>query len=183
METSSCSCIGLLFYRCRACCGRMCSRSSSSGCIFSPQGIKTSRAGSCWWRPPKKWSGLVGVTDLGGFIYLFTAQGHLRAFHKFKCRTSSIQYQTCTLHNDKTYKHNPKASPLRSCSCDAGTVDCFGLAFQYQITKIMKNEWTKTNDYRLIVIPVPYGSICRTYHQLKYSSPNRSTPEGRLGDF
>ena len=48
------------------------------------------------------------------FIYLFiyrrliaksTAQGHLRDFHKFKSRTSWIQYKTCTLlHKRKTYK-------------------------------------------------------------------------------
>ena len=28
--------------------------------------------------------------------------------------------------------------------------------------------------YTHMLIPVPYGSICCTYHQLKYSSPNRS---------
>ena len=32
-----------------------------------------------------------------------TAQGHLRAFHKFKSRTSLIQYKTCTLQIRKTY--------------------------------------------------------------------------------
>ena len=28
--------------------------------------------------------------------------------------------------------------------------------------------------HKRLIIPVPYGSICYTYHQLKYSSPNRS---------
>ena len=50
-----------------------------------------------------------------------------------------------------------------------------------QIKKNMKNKWTKTNrklktQYKCIKanIPVPYGSMGCTYHQLKYSSPNRS---------
>ena len=33
--------------------------------------------------------------------------------------------------------------------------------------------------HSLIVIPVPYGSICCTYHQLNYSSPNRSNKQKR----
>ena len=28
--------------------------------------------------------------------------------------------------------------------------------------------------YTGILLPVPYGSMCCPYHQLKYSSPNRS---------
>ena len=52
----------------------------------------------------------------------------------------------------KTCKHNPKVSPFgislikkRQIKLgDAGTIDRFGLAFQYQIQKIYKEEWTKT---------------------------------------
>ena len=54
--------------------------------------------------------------------------------------TSWIQYKTCTLHKRKTYKHNPKGSPFGIALVkndkklgDAGTIDNFGLAFQYQI--------------------------------------------------
>ena len=59
---------------------------------------------------------------------------------------------------------------------DAGTIDGFDLAFQYQIKRIIKDNGYKTianykdyiSAYRLR--PVPYGNICCTYHQLKYSS-------------
>ena len=38
-----------------------------------------------------------------------TAQGHLRALHKFKFRTPSwTQYKACKLHKRKTYTPNPK---------------------------------------------------------------------------
>ena len=55
------------------------------------------------------------------FIYLFiywrlidqsTAQGHLRAFHKFKSRNSWIQYKTCTLHTNIIRKLVPSVSLL-----------------------------------------------------------------------
>ena len=54
------------------------------------------------------------------------------------------------MHKHKTYKHNPKGSPFGSALIkkrqiklgDAGTIDHFGLAFQYQIKKINKKEWT-----------------------------------------
>ena len=64
--------------------------------------------------PPRKQSG----PTVDGAIYLFieaqsTAQGHhLRTFHNFKSRTSWIHYNTCTWHQRKTYKHNPKVSPF-----------------------------------------------------------------------
>ena len=46
------------------------------------------------------------------------------------------------IYKSKTYKHNPKGSPVRYCFRknkrqiklgDAGTIDRFGLAFQFQI--------------------------------------------------
>ena len=61
------------------------------------------------------------VTESTLFIYLFiywrltapsATQGHLRAFHKFKSRTSWIQNKTCTVYKSKTYKHNAKVSPF-----------------------------------------------------------------------
>ena len=50
------------------------------------------------------------------------------------------------------HQHNPKVSPFgislikkRQMKLgDAGTIDRFGLAFQYQIPKKYKEEWTKT---------------------------------------
>ena len=57
-------------------------------------------------------------------------------------RTRSPQgfHKTCTLHKQKTYKYNPKVSPFGIALIkmaiklgDAGTIDHFGLAFQYQI--------------------------------------------------
>ena len=73
-----------------------------------------------------------------------TAQGHLKAFHKIKSCTSWIQYKTYTLHKRKTYKHNLKVSPFSIALVkngiikfrDVGTIDSFGLAFQYQIKNI-----------------------------------------------
>ena len=69
--------------------------------------------------------------------------------------TSWIQYKTCTLHKRKTYKYNPKGSPFSIALVKVKR--CwyhFSLAFQYQIKKYIKKEWTN--------------------HELKYSSPNRS---------
>ena len=48
--------------------------------------------------------------------------------------------------------NNPKVSPFGIALVkkrqiklgDAGTIDRFGLAFQYQIKNIIKKEWTKT---------------------------------------
>ena len=57
------------------------------------------------------------------------------------------------IYKSKTYQHNPKVSPLiKYCSRktwqiklgDAGTIDCFGLAFQDQIKNNYQKEWTKT---------------------------------------
>ena len=45
--------------------------------------------------------------------------------------------------------------------------------FFFKWTKTITNYKYDINAYRLI-IPVPYGSICCTYHQPKYSSPNHS---------
>ena len=50
-------------------------------------------------------------------------------------------YRTCTLHKHKTYKHNPTVSPLGIAVItkmamklgDAGIINHFALAFQYQI--------------------------------------------------
>ena len=66
---------------------------------------------------------------------------------------------------------------------DAGTIDHFGLAFQYQIKKIIKKNGQKHSRIKnpIIInaerlIPVPYGKICCTYHPLKlHSSPNSSS--------
>ena len=60
-----------------------------------------------------------------------------------------IQYKTCTLRKRKTYKHYTKGSPFGIALVkiklgDAGTIDHFGGAFQYQIKKIPDlKEWTK----------------------------------------
>ena len=59
--------------------------------------------------------------------------------------------QTCTLHTRKTHKHKPKASPLGIALVkkwqiklgDAGSIHRFGLAFQYQIKKIIKKNGQK----------------------------------------
>ena len=78
------------------------------------------------------------------FIYLFiywrlissTAQGHLRAFHKFKSYISWIQFKTFSFYKHKTYKHNPKVCPFGIALVKkwqikleaAGTIDRSGLA-------------------------------------------------------
>ena len=88
-----------------------------------------------------------------------TAPGHLRAFHKFKSRTSWVQYKTCTLHKRKPYKHNPKGSPFGIALVkkwqiklgDAGTIDRFGLAFQYQIKTIIKKNGQKQSQIKNII--------------------------------
>ena len=66
-------------------------------------------------------------------------------------RTGSPQgfCETRTLH--KIYKHNPKVSPFGIALIkkmaiklgDAGTIDHFGLVFQYMIKNIFEKEWTK----------------------------------------
>ena len=80
------------------------------------------------------------------FIAQSSAQGPLRAFHKFKSYTShiiskSIEHNNYTKQahytNVKHIKHNPKVSPFRKRNGkeslgDAGTIDRFDLAFQYQ---------------------------------------------------
>ena len=74
---------------------------------------------------------------------LSTAQGHIRAFHKFKSRTSWIQYKTlCTLHQrkSKTYKHNTKVGP-------------FGIA-------LVKKWQIKLGDGRCWVIPLTVSVWC-----------------------
>ena len=58
-----------------------------------------------------------------------------------------------TLYKRKTYKQNPKVSPfgiavVKKCKIklgDAGTIDRFGLAFQYQIKTIIKKRMDKCN--------------------------------------
>ena len=71
---------------------------------------------------------------------------------------------------------------------DAGTIDHFGLTFQYQIKKIFKKRMDKSNHKLKILqfkvnasrlIPVSYGSIYGTYHQLKSSSPSPTAPKKR----
>ena len=46
---------------------------------------------------------------------------------------------------------------------DTGTINRFGLAFQYQINTVMKKNGQKQSQIKNT-----------TYHQLKYSSPTRS---------
>ena len=61
---------------------------------------------------------------------------------------AQVEYNTkhayYNLHERKTYKHKPEVSPFGIALVkkkwqiklgDAGTFDCFGLAFQYQITQ------------------------------------------------
>ena len=61
------------------------------------------------------------------------------------------------------------------------TIDRFGLVFQYQIKqkkRMYKNICKLKILYKCINANTSaiYGSICCTYHQLKYSSPKRSNP-------
>ena len=65
----------------------------------------------------------------------------------------------CTLQKRKTYKHNPKVSPFGIALVkkwqiklgDAGTIDRFDLAFQYQILKIVKNNGQTQSQIKNII--------------------------------
>ena len=58
--------------------------------------------------------------------------------------------------------------------------DVFNTRFLKSIYDYFKENGQKQSQIKKTiymhkgVIPVPYGSICCTYHQLKYSYPNRS---------
>ena len=63
------------------------------------------------------------------------------------------KYKTSRLHKHKPYKHNPKVNPFgiglvkkkRQIKLgEAGTIDRFGLVFQYQMKKIIKKNGKKT---------------------------------------
>ena len=81
-----------------------------------------------------------------------TAQGHLRAF--IKLNLTEVENNTIHAHFTNVkhiYKHNPKVSPFGVALIkkwqiklgDAGTIDHFGLAFQYQIKKYIKRNGQK----------------------------------------
>ena len=123
-----------------------------------------------------------------------TAQGHPGLFrHKFKCCTSWIQYKACTLHQRKTYKHNPKVSPFRYCSRKnmANKVRRCWLPltisiwrFNNQIKKICKKWMDKKNCKKNLLnkcikanTSALWQHMLHTYHQLKYSSPNLSNKQ------
>ena len=68
------------------------------------------------------------------------------------------------IYKSKTYKHNPKGSPVRYCFRknkrqiklgDAGTIDRFGLAFQFQIFKKYKK---KKNELKQLQIKILYNT-------------------------
>ena len=66
-------------------------------------------------------------------------------------KLNSLQYKTCTFYKRKTYKLNLKVSPFGIAVIkkwqiklrDAGTIDRFSLAFQYQINFVIKNNGQK----------------------------------------
>ena len=93
------------------------------------------------------------------FIYLLLAyspvnrSGHLRAFYKFKFRTQ-VEYNTKQAHyiNVKDTNISRKVVPSVCIALiknwqikfgDAGTIDHFSLALQYQIRKIIKKNGQK----------------------------------------
>ena len=61
------------------------------------------------------------------------------ACHKFKSHTLNTIQNMHIIYNSKTYQRNPKVSPvgialvkkMQIKLVDAGTIDHFGLAFQY----------------------------------------------------
>ena len=68
-----------------------------------------------------------------------------------------------------------------------GTIARFGLTFHCQIRKYInimdKNNCKLKMLYKCIkaTLPVPCGIVCCIYHQLKYSSPNRSKKPPKTG--
>ena len=69
---------------------------------------------------------------------------------------------------------------------DAGTIDCFDLAFQYQIIKnifLMDKSNHKLKILHKCIqanIPVPCGRICCTYHQPRTAWPLRPSSTDAL---
>ena len=80
-----------------------------------------------------------------------TAQGHPRAVHKFKHHKLNTIQNLHIIYKSKTHKRNPKFSPFGIALVkkwqmklgNAGTIDRFGLAFQYQIKKYIKQDGQK----------------------------------------
>ena len=122
-----------------------------------------------------------------------TQQGHFRAFHLIKYYTK-VEYSTKYAHftNVKYIHIIRKLVPSGIALVKNGewiwdmlvTLAVSVWRFNTRLKKYLK-KWSKTianytyytNVYKLI--PVPYGSVCCTYHQLKYSSPNRSNKQKR----
>ena len=77
-------------------------------------------------------------------------------FTQVEYYSNTNQYKSCTLYTGKTYKHNPKISPFGIALVtkwqiklgDAGTIDRFGLAFQYQIFFNIKRNAQKHSQIK-----------------------------------
>ena len=59
-------------------------------------------------------------------------------------------------------------------SCNTPVINPLG---KVDLERMDKNNCKLKIIYINALIPVPHGSICYTYQQLKYSSTNRSTPQ------
>ena len=67
-----------------------------------------------------------------------------------------MEFETQNMHILQTLKHNPKVSPFGIALAkklqikleNAGTIDRFSLAFQYQILR--NTKWTKTIAFKIL---------------------------------
>ena len=112
-----------------------------------------------------------------------TAHGHLRAFHEVKSYISLIQYKTNACFTNVKHINIIRKLALSILLSykkllqiklgDAGTIDRFGLAFQYQINKILKKRMDKNNRKLKILYKRIKANTSAIWQNMLHISPTK----------